>query len=188
MRKKQYKRPIEYPYDNAYFLADAANAAALYPKFLNIGGLVLTHPPTYSSSHLFTNQPLTPSSFFSFSHRNTNGPNTFTGLNITSFTSGIFPAENFFTKKDSFACFAYQFAAQAKPDLLGALDAVMGSIPSLTSGVTSLTGGVTSLTSQVKALMGELEGCSQLRGVDEELLMQFQGYRRSKGEGIVKRF
>lgn len=38
MRKKQYKRPIEYPYDNAYFLADAANAAALYPKFLNIGG------------------------------------------------------------------------------------------------------------------------------------------------------
>lgn len=59
MRKKQYKRPIEYPYDNAYFLADAANAAALYPKFLNIGGLVLTHPPTYSSSHLFTNQPLT---------------------------------------------------------------------------------------------------------------------------------
>lgn len=35
---KQYKRPIEYPYDNAYFLADAANAAALYPKFLNIGG------------------------------------------------------------------------------------------------------------------------------------------------------
>lgn len=38
MRKKQYKRPIEYPYDNAYFLADAANAAALHPKFLNIGG------------------------------------------------------------------------------------------------------------------------------------------------------
>lgn len=143
------------------------------------------------SSHLLllfyilftTNQPLTPppSSFFAFSHRNTNGPNTFTGLNITSFTSGIFPAENFFAKKDTFACFAYQFAAQAKPDLLGALDAVMGSIPSLTSGVTSLT-------SQVKALMGELEGCSQLREVDEELLMQFQGYRRSKGEGIVKRF
>jgi len=117
-------------------------------------------------------QPLTP--LFSFSHRNTNGPNTFTGLNITSFTSGLFPAENFFTKKDSFACFAYQFAAQAKPDLLGALDVVTGQIPSLTS--------------QVKALMGELEGCSQLRGVDEELLMQFQGYRRSKGEGIVKRF
>lgn len=38
MRKKQYKRPVEYPYDNAYFLADAANAAALHPKFLNIGG------------------------------------------------------------------------------------------------------------------------------------------------------
>lgn len=33
-----YKRAVTYPYDNAYFLADAANAAALYPKFLNIGG------------------------------------------------------------------------------------------------------------------------------------------------------
>lgn len=120
-----------------------------------------------------TNQPTTNPPLF-ISHRNTNGPNTFTGLNITSFTSGLFHAENFATKKDSFACFAYQFAAQAKPDLLGALDAVTGSIPSLTSQITSL--------------MGELEGCSQLREVDEELLMQFQGYRRSKGEGIVKRF
>lgn len=124
----------------------------------------------FSSLH---HQPLTLLFFFFSSHRNTNGPNTFTGLNITSFTSGLFPAENFFTKKDSFACFAYQFAAQAKPDLLGALDVVTGQIPSLTS--------------QIKALMGELEGCSQLREVDEELLMQFQGYRRSKGEGIVKR-
>lgn len=138
---------------------------------------VSSHLPTYSPLHY---QPTTNSLFFSLSHRNTNGPNTFTGLNITSFTSGLFPAENFFTEKDSFACFAYQFAAQAKPDLIGALDAVTGEIPSLTSGVTSLT-------SQVKALMGELEGCSQLREVDEELLMQFQGYRRSKGEGIVKR-
>lgn len=54
IRKKQYKRPIEYPYDNAYFLADAANAAALYPKFLNIGGLVLTHLlyiPLFTTNH-----------------------------------------------------------------------------------------------------------------------------------------
>lgn len=36
--KKQYRRAIEYPYELEYFLADAANAAVLYPKFLSIGG------------------------------------------------------------------------------------------------------------------------------------------------------
>jgi len=33
-----YKRAIEYPYDNAYFVADLANAALLHPKFLSVGG------------------------------------------------------------------------------------------------------------------------------------------------------
>jgi hypothetical protein len=33
-----YRRPLAYPYDQAYFVADAANAIALYPKFANIGG------------------------------------------------------------------------------------------------------------------------------------------------------
>lgn len=33
-----YKRAIEYPYENAYFLADLAAAAALHPKFLDVGG------------------------------------------------------------------------------------------------------------------------------------------------------
>ncbi|KAL5422368.1 hypothetical protein PMIN04_004789 [Paraphaeosphaeria minitans] len=33
-----YRRAIEYPYDTEYFLADALNAAALHPKFLDIGG------------------------------------------------------------------------------------------------------------------------------------------------------
>lgn len=69
MRKKQYKRPIEYPYDNAYFLADAANAAALYPKFLNIGGLVLTYPPNHLLLSPLHHQPLTPLFFFPFSQK-----------------------------------------------------------------------------------------------------------------------
>ncbi|EUC35031.1 hypothetical protein COCCADRAFT_35376 [Bipolaris zeicola 26-R-13] len=33
-----YRRPIAYPYDTPYFLADTLNAAALYPKFLEVGG------------------------------------------------------------------------------------------------------------------------------------------------------
>lgn len=33
-----YRRPIAYPYETEYFLADVVNAAVLYPKFLEIGG------------------------------------------------------------------------------------------------------------------------------------------------------
>jgi hypothetical protein len=33
-----YRRALAYPYETDYFLADAANAARLHPKFLNIGG------------------------------------------------------------------------------------------------------------------------------------------------------
>lgn len=33
-----YRRALEYPYDTDYFLADVINAAALHPKFLDIGG------------------------------------------------------------------------------------------------------------------------------------------------------
>lgn len=33
-----YRRALEYPYESAYFVADAVNAAKLYPKFLSIGG------------------------------------------------------------------------------------------------------------------------------------------------------
>lgn len=33
-----YRRALEYPYDQGYFVADLANAAALHPKFLDVGG------------------------------------------------------------------------------------------------------------------------------------------------------
>lgn len=33
-----YRRALEYPYDNEYFFGDMLNAAALHPKFLDIGG------------------------------------------------------------------------------------------------------------------------------------------------------
>jgi hypothetical protein len=36
--KNWYRRAIEYPYDTDYFLADVINAAALHPKFLDVGG------------------------------------------------------------------------------------------------------------------------------------------------------
>lgn len=177
MRKKTVQTSHRIPLRQRLFprrCRQRCSSPSQIPQYWRVSSHLPNHLlPSSSPTNQPTTNPRPPLFFFFSSHRNTNGPNTFTGLNITSFTSGIFPAENFFTKKDGFACFAYQFAAQAKPDLLGALDVVTGQIPSLTS--------------QVKALMGELEGCSQLREVDEELLMQFQGYRRSKGEGIVKR-
>ncbi|KAF2849730.1 Cloroperoxidase [Plenodomus tracheiphilus IPT5] len=33
-----YRRALEYPYETTYFLADLVNAAALHPKFLDVGG------------------------------------------------------------------------------------------------------------------------------------------------------
>lgn len=33
-----YRRALEYPYETDYFVVDAVNAAALHPKFLNVGG------------------------------------------------------------------------------------------------------------------------------------------------------
>jgi hypothetical protein len=33
-----YRRALEYPYETTYFLADVLNAAAIYPKFLDVGG------------------------------------------------------------------------------------------------------------------------------------------------------
>jgi hypothetical protein len=38
LRYLQYRRAIEYPYENTYFLADVLIAAALHPKFLDVGG------------------------------------------------------------------------------------------------------------------------------------------------------
>lgn len=35
---QKYRRALEYPYETTYFLADALNAIALHPKFLDVGG------------------------------------------------------------------------------------------------------------------------------------------------------
>ncbi|USW58199.1 Putative chloroperoxidase [Septoria linicola] len=94
---------------------------------------------------------------------NTNGRNTFTGVDINNLTGGAMNSQNFL-QGNNFACFAYQFAAQAKPDLLGAL------------------GGLTGALSNA---LGPL-ACPQLQKIDDQLLMQFQGYARSKREGILK--
>ena len=56
------------------------------------------------------------------------------------------------------ACFAFQFAAQVKPDMALGL-------------VTKLTDSIGQIASQL--------GCAQLQGIDDSQLMQFPGYKRS---------
>ncbi|CAK4032750.1 hypothetical protein MYCFIDRAFT_50025 [Lecanosticta acicola] len=121
-----YKRALAYPYTNEYFLADVANAAALYPKFLDIGG-------------------------------NTGTTNSFTGVNVEDLSGGLYNAQTL-SQNNGFACLAYQFAAQVKPDVaLGAL---------------------TSLTNALSPILGQLS-CPTLEAKDESQLETFPGYSKS---------
>ncbi|USW52946.1 Putative chloroperoxidase [Septoria linicola] len=120
-----YRRAQEYPYEVTYFLADLLAAAALHPKFLNIGG-------------------------------NTNGVNSFTGVEIDDLSGGLINAGNLL-QGNNLGCFVFQLAAQAKPDvLLGLLNPITDILGSL---VTQLS-------------------CPQLRTFDDNLLKQFPGYTR----------
>ncbi|KAL6704030.1 hypothetical protein ACN47E_008794 [Coniothyrium glycines] len=118
-----YRRSFNAPYDTTYFLADLLNAAALHPKFLNVGG-------------------------------NTGKTNTFTGVDVSDLTGGLFKSATLL-QGNNLACYVYQIAAQAKPD------AVLGVLSRLTSAVGSIIGGL---------------GCPQLRAIDEQQLRQFPGY------------
>lgn len=118
-----YRRAQAYPYEVDYFLADVLNAAALHPKFLNIGG-------------------------------NTGTTNSFTGVDITNLTGGVFNGATLL-QGNNLGCFVYQLSAQAKPDVA--------------------LGVLTDLTNTIGNLVSSL-GCPQLQAIDESQLAQFPGY------------
>lgn len=122
-----YKRADAYPYDNEYFLADAANAIALHPKFANIGG-------------------------------NTGKANSFTGINVANFSGGVINGKNLM-KGNNFACLAYQFAAQATPDVL------------LGSATNNIFGALSPILSALS--------CPTLEKLDKKQLESFPGYKKS---------
>ena len=126
----QYRRAIEYPYDTPYFVADALAAAALHPKFLNVGG-------------------------------NTGTPNSFVGVDVADLSGGLFNSASLL-EGNNLACFVYQVAAQAKPDLL--------------------LGALTALTDIVGDLVGTL-ACPELQSIDADALKQFPGYQRNSVYG-----
>jgi len=87
---------------------------------------------------------------------NTGTPNSFTGVNITDLTDGVFNAETL-AEGNNFECFIYQLAAQAKPDIL------LGALDTLTDAVGKIVGGLS---------------CPQLKNVDFNQLQDLPGYRK----------
>lgn len=88
---------------------------------------------------------------------NTGKVNTFTGVDVTDLSGGLYNAQTL-AQGNNAACFGYQFAAQAKPDValvaFTQLDKALGSISSKLA-------------------------CPQLEKIDEEQLMQFPGYSKN---------
>lgn len=88
---------------------------------------------------------------------NTGKVNTFTGVDVTNLTGGVYNAQTL-AQGNNAACFGYQFAAQAKPDVV--------------------LGALTQLDDALGKVSSELS-CPQLKSIDEAQLMQFPGYARS---------
>ncbi|KAF7447481.1 Peroxidase-2 domain-containing protein [Pyrenophora tritici-repentis] len=88
---------------------------------------------------------------------NTGKPNSFVGVNVGDLSGGVFSSGNML-EGNNLACFLYQTAAQAKPDLL--------------------LGALSALTNIVGNLMATL-GCPELKAIDAEQLKQFPGYQRN---------
>jgi hypothetical protein len=77
-------------------------------------------------------------------------------VDIGDLTGGVFNAATL-TQGNNFACYVYQLAAQAKPDiLLGALDALTDAIGKAVSGL----------------------GCPQLQAIDTKQLEALPGYTK----------
>ncbi|KAI4854614.1 Cloroperoxidase [Aureobasidium sp. EXF-8845] len=90
--------------------------------------------------------------------------NTFTGVDVTNLTGGVFNGADLL-KGNNAACLAYQFAANAKPDVtLNVFNVVNKALGSVLSQL----------------------NCPQLEHIDEEQLMQFPGYQKSTQAGITK--
>ncbi|KAI8941597.1 hypothetical protein NX059_002812 [Plenodomus lindquistii] len=88
---------------------------------------------------------------------NTGTTNSFTGVDITDLTGGIFNSQSLL-QGNNLACFVYQLSAQAKPDVL------LGALNGLTSAIGSIIGAL---------------ACPKLEKIDANLLKQFPGYTKN---------
>jgi hypothetical protein len=94
---------------------------------------------------------------------NTGQPNTFTGVNISSLTSGVFNAETLLEGNNAL-CFAFQAVSMAAPDILRGL---VGNVAAV----------LQTLNGALAKFIGTL-GCPQLSSFDPSLFNKYPG---SKG-------
>jgi hypothetical protein len=94
---------------------------------------------------------------------NTGKVNTFTGLDVTNLTGGVYNLQTL-GQGDNAACLAYQFSQQAAPDLLKGL-------------FSSITAPLAQLNTALSSVFSELS-CPQLESIDTS---QFANYPGSTG-------
>jgi hypothetical protein len=91
---------------------------------------------------------------------NTGKINTFTGVDITDLTGGVYNLQTL-AQGDNAACFAFQFAQQASPDLLKGL-------------FSSLTAPLAQINKAFGSALGELT-CPELSSIDTSQFAQYPG-------------
>jgi hypothetical protein len=84
--------------------------------------------------------------------------NTFAGVDVTDLSGGVFNSADLL-KGNNAACLAFQFAAQAKPDVALAT--------------------LTKLTNEIGSISSKL-GCPNLQNIDDSQLNKYPGYKRSQ--------
>lgn len=91
---------------------------------------------------------------------NTGTTNSFTGVDMTNLTDGVFNAASL-TQGNNTICFAFQFAQQAAPDILKGL-------------LANTANGLSQLSSAVSSALSGLS-CPQLQKIDTSQFMKYPG-------------
>ena len=113
---------------------------------------------------------------------NTGEPNTFTGVNVTDLTSGVFNAQTLLEGNNLF-CFAYQMAQAGLTDQLlalgGTLTELIGTIsPAAASAISDLGCPVSRWNANQSWATDSNGSLQQLNNIETSLLEQFPGYTR----------
>ncbi|KAF1940554.1 hypothetical protein EJ02DRAFT_455963 [Clathrospora elynae] len=87
---------------------------------------------------------------------NTGTAGSFTSVDIGNLTGGVFNVGTLL-QGNNLACFVFQLAAQAKPDI------ALGALGALTGAINNVIGGLS---------------CPQLKAIDQKQLQKFPGYTR----------
>lgn len=99
---------------------------------------------------------------------NTGTTNSFTGVDPSDLTGGVYNSQNLLTG-NNLACFGFQAAAQLSPDLLKGL-------------LSDVTGAVAQITDALGNSLNAL-GCPTLQKIDDTQFSKFPGWSKLKSDG-----